>query len=577
MSHLSDSNGAKLANALTSDKTRTKRARISSNGNSHQVTSQLSSDAKHTAQGRMVRKRFTECCYSIANLALIVAAVIALIVLVKFIQDDPLYEYGEHILSLAFFRQLIYVIAIVPLVLLVPIFNALSACFLWRTRYTEEGDASGAAPEAAAVRRSSPLAMGNQLRQQQRYRLDSYKHLENQQSVLVVKLIFELLLIILLFIALIFVGPNVSSSTLASQIELELRKHMAHRYGNPFSYQFLDLLQQQYECCDKLWYRSNMYDELPTSCFVLDNTYTREFDRNCSDAIGSLVATRCAIIAACLVILLISLAILFAVDIFHWLTLKTMSTSRRFAKGARYEFVAADARHANTMAVGARVLRPGEEDSDEGAGDGDGRAAGNSAPTSPPSRERHAEPDDIAHRLSLDDPERQALISGRPALGEAKEGTIERAPLGSSGVARREKRDFGASATEAAAGKPLEEHRASPTILARANYATVRRERSQSPAYVDSLAEGEQRWSATSTKTTGSQLLDSQKGERPIKSSLKKTSSFQKIEIDEGEISETEEGESPAEYAQKLRQNTSSLLRQQQTRRSLLNVRFADC
>lgn len=58
----------------------------------------------------------------------------------KFLTDDPLYEYGEHLLSLRFYRQLIYVVVIVPLVILVPLFNALSAFMITRQLRSEFGE-----------------------------------------------------------------------------------------------------------------------------------------------------------------------------------------------------------------------------------------------------------------------------------------------------------------------------------------------------------------------------------------------------------------------------------------------------
>lgn len=57
------------------------------------------------------------------------ASVAALIYSSKFLNDESLYEYGEHLLSLRFYRQLVFIIVILPLVLLVPTFNAISAFF----------------------------------------------------------------------------------------------------------------------------------------------------------------------------------------------------------------------------------------------------------------------------------------------------------------------------------------------------------------------------------------------------------------------------------------------------------------
>lgn len=56
------------------------------------------------------------------------ACIIGLYFTVKFINDDPLYDYGEHLLTLRFYHQLIYIIVVFPLLVLVPLFNAISAC-----------------------------------------------------------------------------------------------------------------------------------------------------------------------------------------------------------------------------------------------------------------------------------------------------------------------------------------------------------------------------------------------------------------------------------------------------------------
>lgn len=48
----------------------------------------------------------------------------ALVFVVKFLTDDSLYDFGEQLLGLAFYRQLIFMCVVLPLVLLVPLFNA---------------------------------------------------------------------------------------------------------------------------------------------------------------------------------------------------------------------------------------------------------------------------------------------------------------------------------------------------------------------------------------------------------------------------------------------------------------------
>lgn len=65
---------------------------------------------------------------------------VAITVLIQFLQDDPLYEYGEYLLTLRFYRQLIYMLVILPLVLLIPLFNATSAfCLSSNSRYDQVG------------------------------------------------------------------------------------------------------------------------------------------------------------------------------------------------------------------------------------------------------------------------------------------------------------------------------------------------------------------------------------------------------------------------------------------------------
>lgn len=63
-----------------------------------------------------------------------VSCLVALLYLARFLSNDPLYEYGEYIVSLAFYRQLIYITAVVPLALLVPLYNSLSACLPFEGR-----------------------------------------------------------------------------------------------------------------------------------------------------------------------------------------------------------------------------------------------------------------------------------------------------------------------------------------------------------------------------------------------------------------------------------------------------------
>lgn len=80
---------------------------------------------------------------------------VAITVLAKFIQDDTLYEYGEHLLTLRFYRQLIYTLVILPLVLLVPLFNAASALLLSGRRRAELASSVTGAVSIWARRRAN--------------------------------------------------------------------------------------------------------------------------------------------------------------------------------------------------------------------------------------------------------------------------------------------------------------------------------------------------------------------------------------------------------------------------------------
>lgn len=544
-------------------------------------------------------KRFSECSYSLANLALIIGALVALAVLIAFIQDDPLYEFIEYLLSLAFYRELIYVLVIVPLVLLVPIYNCLNACFLWRSGAQDSYQIVHSSPSEQGQTSvdSSPALRsnnGDQLQKEEEQQLKEERNLmrrkahqlrrlESKQCVLAIKLVLEFFLLLLVFIALIFIGPNISSNSLASHIDLEMRKHMAHRYNNDFSYEFLDLIQEEYECCDVLWYQANMFDRLPASCYRRGSNFMVPFEENCSESLGSLVASRCALIAACLLVILIALAILIAVDIFHWFQLKVLSSS---SNGPQFVQGYSDARYANSMAAANRPPPVPKVPKAEAKPRGE--------------TENLLGPDELVDRLRLKERERQELISSSPvdfeqfeplpAEEEESRGRTVVPVATASGQRegqRWSRREAEERAEEAQFGRPPDEQRAGPPILTRANYAVVRRERSQSPAFVDSEREAD--------RGGGSQLSARHSSQGPIRGVLKKTSSYQRISVDEeeeeqhafdehdgstGDLSRQSTRESGCEsledYAERLRQNTGSLLRQQQTRRSLLNVRFAD-
>ena len=93
------------------------------------------------------------------------------------------------------------------------------------------------------------------------------------KSLLTVKMFYQILMALLVFIGLIFIVPSIRFSSVATQLEYELRKHMKRRYENDFSFEFLDSIQAEYECCDELWYRANLNDRLPLSCFQSNNLY----------------------------------------------------------------------------------------------------------------------------------------------------------------------------------------------------------------------------------------------------------------------------------------------------------------
>lgn len=67
------------------------------------------------------------------------AGVVGLIFACKFLNDDSLYDYGEHLLSLRFYRQLVYIVVILPLILIVPIYNAVSAFMLLDRHKFQDG------------------------------------------------------------------------------------------------------------------------------------------------------------------------------------------------------------------------------------------------------------------------------------------------------------------------------------------------------------------------------------------------------------------------------------------------------
>lgn len=94
---------------------------------------------------------------------------------------------------------------------------------------------------------------------------------------------------ILVAVALFFIAPNMRYNPLASQIELEIRKHMRRYYESEFSYNFLDLLQNEYRCCDTLWFQSNFNHDLPMSCLEPNDGSYNVARQRVSQSVGRLL------------------------------------------------------------------------------------------------------------------------------------------------------------------------------------------------------------------------------------------------------------------------------------------------
>lgn len=109
--------------------------------------------------------------------------------------------------------------------------------------------------------------------------------------------------------------PYIQCGTVANQLEWVFAHHMGNKYVNDFSYQFLDLIQEHYRCCDTLYYRVNYDSSLPLTCFDRNGTFNLTHRETCPRVIGELVCTRCIIISICLFIILISLVALGVIGI----------------------------------------------------------------------------------------------------------------------------------------------------------------------------------------------------------------------------------------------------------------------
>lgn len=516
-----------------------------------------------TAANKTPHKTFSDCCYSLANLGLIFASVIALMALVRFLQDDPLYDYGEYLLTLRFYRQLVFVVVILPLILLIPIFNAMNLIISLTSSKT-----------ASNFDNISPAT---------------------KTSLLRIKLVYQLLMFLLALLCLIFLVPYVKSSTLESQLKLELTKFMKTRYDSEFSYQLLDRIQEEYECCDELWYRANLRDHLPLSCFAPNSNYGVMYGQTCSEALGTLVGTRCGIIAICLLVLLISLASLFAIDLSESLTL---------AQGRAYDVSSASSSAAmvpqSTFTTSPKVARSVSVN----------KTAANGRVSGDLPKPYHHTSDKLdktlGARFKFEDRELPLLLANQN--NDHDEQDLERDELdaghhsdsnsrtnhttafsNSRRPHRAHKRDEGQSQSNDSPSKsPPNLPDAPPVLLTRANYQMVRHDRSQSPVFVSGKPKDELDRSSASANQKQDQ---SQK--TPIKSALKKTASNQNVMLDEDASSlarpqrfsyfnddQDDSLDDEDEYTGRLRQS-DSLLRQkqfqrEQTRRSLLSVRFAD-
>lgn len=400
-------------------------------------------------------------------------------------------------------------------------------------------------------------------------------------------------MLILVFIALIFVAPSIAPSGLAGQIELEVRKHMQNRYENTFSYNFLERLQEEYECCDELWYRTNMHDYLPTSCFVPGSNFGQVYDRvsctrlleglkwtnvrqltqsnrhqpqTCSDAVGWLVGTRCSVLAVCFLIILVSLAALVAIDVLEMLTIPT----REYDVGSRECQFSSDNKRAATDLRRASSRDSYRHHRYDDAEDDDGHGNNNDGYNRKLVENNQLISSEFISRLKLEERERE-----QPLLPESHEQQV--AP-GQRSISRQYSRFGQAQELDQDRDEDGEREAQSSPILTRASYRLVERRRSQSPAFVQAAEASTARPSPSQTdldfRSASPSMNTSNVTRAPPKSVLKKSPSFQRMDS-----SGAEDADSLDEYAERLRSNSlhrQQQQREQQLKRSLLNVRFAD-
>lgn len=173
------------------------------------------------------------------------------------------------------------------------------------------------------------------------------------------KIVYQAFVALMAFIALVFVAPSIKYSSLVKQIDFEFKRHMKFRYDKDFSYVFLDRIQREYYCCDEDWYRANYNDKIPLSCYTDDLEFSQLHQQTCPEAIGSIVSTRCSIIAACLLAILIGLAILVALDV-----LKLMAAKENYDVRAREQVLVASASNGGAAARSPPRGGGGDDDDD---------------------------------------------------------------------------------------------------------------------------------------------------------------------------------------------------------------------
>lgn len=245
-------------------------------------------------------------CFTISNLILIIGFVVSISICAIFLNDEPLYEYGEHLLSLTFYKQLMFVAVIVSLALAIPIATAIGIALKTRQHSGNIHHQHKQDNNKSAVKSSLSDT------QYVNHNTDSW---HASRPLMLAKIGIEALLIMSLIVALVLIIPSCQFSGVASQLGVEIRKHMRFRYDNDFSYQFLDTIQRQYQCCDLAWYRQNLFEKIPSSCYEPTGLYTKVFNDNCVETLAQLVCDRCKILALALAAMLAALVALLCADI----------------------------------------------------------------------------------------------------------------------------------------------------------------------------------------------------------------------------------------------------------------------